>query len=287
MLSYRRLFIPVFAAAVAVCLLASPQTSSAQGLIWRLPKQEKFTILFYGKYTQTNEPTDPGGNRRVIQWDRELIVKSLGKAMGYHKGKEVPCRRMEISVRTGRVVDGDIDEGPAGKRVYNVLIPEFAITGKTVDKDSIFVSMLPIATDKAGKVQGLKKIGDTAVQPIKTAVLHVFPVVTLMGHYRQVKAGTSQGALDVAGKQIPAAQYTRYTASRVVESPASRSTNVASFAITKGDESPIGLAQWKVTLTREKKDSAQDRKEFKTVTTIVEELVARRIENEAIPALGQ
>lgn len=285
--SLRRTSASLCAAGFALCLFALPQAGRAQGLIWRLPKQEKFTILFYGKYTQTDEPAEAGGNKRVIQWDRELIVKSLGKATGYFNGKEVPCRRLEISVRTGRVVDGDIEEGPAGKRIYNVVVPESAIVGKTTDKDSIFVSMLPIATDKAGKVQGLKKIGDSAVQPITTPVLQVYPVLTLLTHYRSITPSTGAAALMVANKSVPADRYTQYSAKRVVESPSSRSTNVSTFAVTKGDESPIGLAQWKVTLTREKKNSAQDRKEFKTVTTIVEEMVARRIDNEANPVLGQ
>ncbi|MFQ5731180.1 MAG: hypothetical protein ACE5KM_04395 [Planctomycetaceae bacterium] len=287
MQSSRLFSLSPFVAGVAVCLFAVPQTGAAQGLIWRLPKQEKFTILYYGKYTQTDEPAEAGGQKRVTVWDRELIVKSLGKASGYFHGKPVVCRRLEISVRTGRVVDGDIDEGPAGKRTYNVLVPESRIIGKTIDRDSIFVSMLPIATDKDGKIQGRKKIGDTAVQPIKSPVLQVFPVITLLTHYRTIIATAGQEPITVGGKEVAPDQYTRYTAKRVVESPSSRSTNEATFWVTKSDQSPTGLAQWKVTVTRETKNSAQDRKEFKKVTTIVTELFARRVEIDANPARGQ
>jgi len=215
---------------------------------------------------------------------RELIVKSLKKAKGYHQGQEVDCRLLEISMQTGELSGGAIKPGPAAKRVYKVLVPESKIIGKPRDSEGIFVSMLPVATDKTGKtVMGLKKIGTGAEVPLTAPVLQVYPMLTLLQHYRSLNAMPAQGAIEIAGKQIT--QYTRYKATRVIESPSSRSTNEATLVVT--DQVPTGLAKWDVTLTREEKNSAQSWDERKLVTKITTSLTARTISfNDAQSELG-
>ena len=163
---------------------ASRRTASAQGLIWKLPAEEKCTVVFEGKLKQTEKTDDAGP---PIIWSRKLIIKSLKKMKGYYDNKEVDCRLLEISVITGENIDGQIETGPAGKRIYKILVPESKIVGDTVDADKIFVSMIPIARNRKGEIMGIRKIGNAKQQRIKSPALQVYPILTLLRHYRTQK----------------------------------------------------------------------------------------------------
>jgi hypothetical protein len=273
--------------AIAVLVFATQRPAAAQGLIWKLPAAEKFTITYSGTYTQADlpAPANPANAPKKPEIRRELIVKSLGRDKGYYNGKLVDCRLLEFTVSTGEVGDGMIvDSGPGARRAYKALVPESAIVGGTHDKDGIFASMLPVATDQSGKkVYGLIKIGDAPAREMKVPVLQTYPMLTLLQHYRSLKKESSPGAVEIAKMQVPAGQYTKYAATKVVESPSSRSTNTAE--IIRTDRVPTGLGAWKVTLVREEKNSAQSRSEFKKVTTITTDLVCREIKMEATSEL--
>jgi len=273
--------------AVAALVFAAQQPAAAQGLIWKLPAAEKFTLEYSGTYTQDDlpAPPTPANAAKKPEIRRKLIVKSLGKDKGYHNGKLVDCRVLEFTISTGEVGDGEIvDSGPGARRTYKALVPESAIVGSTHDKDGIFASMLPVATDQSGKkIYGLIKIGDAPARDMKVPVLQTYPLLTLLQHYRSLKKVSSPGAEMIAGMQVPAGQYTKYSATMVVESPSSRSTNTAE--IIRTDRVPTGLGSWKVTLVREEKNSAQSRSEFKKVTTITTNLVCREIKMDATSEL--
>ena len=277
----------LFAVLVTVITLAtSSQVANGQGLIWKKPGTKKFTVIYSGTYTETipNASTEKKPEIR-----REVIVRFLGKDKGFHAGKEVECALFEITVSTGEVKEGAIfDAGPGARRSYKALIPVSAIEGKAQDADGIFVSMLPIATDKTGKtVYGLMKIGGGPAKRMKSPVLQVYPMLTLLQHYRTLTEVSSQGPVTVAGKQLTSGQYKRYSATRTVESSSSQSINTAK--IIRTDSVPTGLGGWEVTLVRREKNAAQSRNEFKKetslVTTITTKLTCAEIKMDAVSEL--
>ena len=141
-------------------LLAETQQAAAQGLIRRLPTQEKMTAVYRGTYTQINGDEKTSDKTETLEWDRELKIKSLSKSKGFYQGKEVDCRWFEIEIKTGKNVDGDIVPGKSGLRIYKILVPDAKVLDSNRDADTIFVSMIPIATNASGKIMGIKKIGD-------------------------------------------------------------------------------------------------------------------------------
>lgn len=268
---------------LAVCFTAGLFTLSAtpalaQGLLWKLSDKPNFTVVYYGDYKQTDAPGTDGKPRAEIEWKRQLTVKSIKQAEGYYDGKKVPCRWIEISVSTDRIAEEEIDHGPAGKRTYTVLVPESRVLGKTHDDDSILASMIPIATDEDGKVQGMQQVGESPAAPIDSAVLQVYPVLTLLQHYRELKEATPQQPLDLTeaiGKQLAPNDYKQLSAVAVTESANQQTRNEAT--IYRTDEVPTGLAGWTVKVTHNAKNSAQKRSEFQLVTTITVNLKATEV----------
>lgn len=257
-------------------LAGNPRPAAAQGLLWHLPtEQENFTVLYYGTFTQKDIS---GGNQGVaaepIVWHREIIIKSLKKENGYYNKKQVPCRWVELSVRTGKF-DEDIDTGPAGKRVYKILVPESKVVGSTQDADTIFVSMIPIAKDKDGKVMGVKKIGNANPVRMKNAALHVYPILSLLHHYRSRSEVSGDTAITVAGQQVGAGGYKKYTAARQIESRSRRTTNKATMYFS--NNVPTRLAKWEVTVTHATKNSSQPRTAFMPTFEFTESMTARTI----------
>lgn len=254
------------------------QSAMAQGLLWKLPAEENVSVLYYGKFSQQDiSKGNTGEVGKTITWDREIIVKSLKKANGYYNGKQVACRWIEISVRTGQLDDGDINTGPAGQRIYKVLVPESKIISSTTDDNKILVSMIPVALDKDGKVMGVKKIGETNPKRMTVSVLKVHPMLSLLGHYRTLKQETGGEPLTLLKGQPPVSsdQYKKYTASQTTESPAHRSTNTATIYCT--DRIPTGIAQWEIKERHEAKNSSQSRKEFAPTYEYRSKMTAREV----------
>jgi len=281
----------LFCAAVLTCLcaVAPERQAAAQGLIWQLPKDENFSVLYEGTYTQKDAPDADGVEKQPIVWTRHLMVKSLGREKGIYRGREVGCRWIELIVRTGEYDSnrqGDpIDTGPAGKRVYRVLIPESRIIGDTQDAQTIFVSLLPIAETADGKIQGVKKIGQSDPVRMKVPVLQVYPILSLLHHYRTLTPATGTSTFTIEERRAPQTQYAKrtlttdeyqqYTAERHVESRTRRATNNA--VLFRSAEVPTGLLSWEVTVLHEGKDAGQGRDEFQTITEITTKLKVTKI----------
>ena len=262
------------------------QAAHAQGLIWRLSKEENFSVLY-----QTQQP--PGGNAEAAngRWTRELQVKSLKREKGYFNGEEVDCRWLEFVLRMGEYDSnrqGDpIDTGPAGRRIFKVLVPESRIVGKTRDADGIFVSMIPVATTQDGKIQGFKQIGRSAPVRMKVPVLQVYPLLTLLHHYQTLTLQPGQKSFQIGVRRAPQTRYTpqtlspdqykKYTAQRLIESRTRQVTNRAVISLCEPDRVPTGLLAWEVTVTHKAKDAGQKRSEFQKVAEVTSRMVAKEI----------
>lgn len=254
----------------AACASAATPVQ-AQGLIWSLPPDGTW-VRYEGTYTYV-ERRDESPVKNIAPWTRHLTIKSVGTAMREFRGEMTACRWIEIISTTGRDSEEGVDPGPLGTWKYRVLIPESAVAGALVD-DEIFVSMLPV-------LEGHRKFSDRPVEPITSGVLQVYPVLTLLEHYRQWE-GEPEPAAD-PGVPLGPMQATKRTATKVVESRRFRSTNTAELWLTPGSDKTFGLAKWKVTVVREEKDAIQPRSAFQAASELIEEMAATAGGTDAMP----
>jgi len=248
-----------------LCVLAS-QVAQGQGLIWSLPEDGTW-IRYEGTYQQIEiRPNSAEGNL-TIDWIRHLTIKSVGRETAEFKGKQVPCRWIEIKVQTGKTSESGIDSGPIGERVnpriYKILVPESSVTGKLKDEDNIPKSFLPI-------VRGYRKTGDNDPQEIRTKVLHVYPSICLIRHFESLEA-------DTAGPEDPdvglgAVTATRYTGTFELESLTARS--VHETQLWRSDQVPFGLAKWTVKIHQERKAANEPRSAFQPAVEVTVQMKA-------------
>lgn len=258
-------------------LCAGVENASAQGLIRKLPKQEKVTAIYNGTYTQVNGDEKTSDKTETLVWNRQLEIKSLSKSKGFYDGKEVPCRWFEIKITTGIIVEGEIIPGKSGLRIYKILVPESKVIDNPKDKDTIFVSMIPIATDRNGKVMGVKKIGDGSPEPITTGVLQIYSMISHLCHYKNVELlSANEPSVTVSGIDL---KQKKYKAEKIMENRTFRSTNKAE--IWSSDDSPFGLVKWVVKLVREKKNQVEKRDRFKVSSRITVSMTLRQIQQDA------
>lgn len=244
-------------AALGFCLAGSPPPASAQGLIRKLPAAGTW-VRYEGTYSQEESQSGAAG-KAAVEWTRHLWLKSLESETAEYEGKMEQCRWFEIKILTGKKSEMGIDTGPVGERIYKVLVPESRISAAPADKDGIPASFLPI-------VKGYRKIGKGAVKPFKAAVLQVYPVISLLMHYKPAKTSVGPQAEDVTiilGGQIKA---TKITGNYVMESLTRRSTNDGQVWLS--DDVPFGLAKWHVDLIREAKPDDNPREAFEQVNKI-------------------
>ncbi|MEX1097090.1 MAG: hypothetical protein WED34_13665 [Planctomycetales bacterium] len=250
--------------------------AEAQGLIWSLPADGTW-VRYEGTYEQTVHSADPTSAmpQTKLTWLRKTEIKSVGREDAEYAGQATPCRWVEIKTVTGKANPDfplGIDPGPAGTRVYKVLIPESRVLGKTVDEAGIPVTFLPI-------VMGHQKIGDGPVQALGGGVLQVYPSLTLLQHYPAIEPQSAQpedAQIRFAGGPVAAV---RHVASHTSEGPTNRTANEAEFWIS-GDV-PFGLAKWDVGLTRMEKDAAQPRGAFRLASESRERMEARQTGTDA------
>ena len=268
---------PLFlTAGIASIGLLLPQVSNAQGLIWSLP-EDGTSMQWFGTYKQTEERAGSDEGPQTIQWNRQLTIKSVGKETAEFRGRPVPCRWIEIKVVTGKPssdVEGGTDAGLIGARIYRVLVPEGQIYSTTVDSISIPVSFLPI-------VKGYRRFGEQEIQPIKSKVLQVYPLLAMLRSFRDLKSDAT-GVVD-PGVELGPVSATHLTGTSVVESPTIRSKNTTDLWQSK--DVPFGLAKWKVTITRETKNISDPRTAFKLVSSIEVEMGAQKVDTQAEPVL--
>jgi hypothetical protein len=253
----------LFSATFMLITFASVSFVNAQGLLWSLPEDGTW-VRYEGDYKETDLRPDAAEGALKIQWDRHVIIKSVGKETAKYEGKDVPCRWIEFKTLTGHTVEGAIDPGPAGQVIYKVLIPEIAITGKNTNLSDLPLAFVPV-------VKGFRKIGEHPVSKLNSGVLQIYPLISLLQQYDNIKEVAKED-LDLPLGSISA---NKQTASHKMERKESRSENQASF--WRSTEVPFGLAAWTVKIVREEKESSDDRSAFEQKADVVVEMKAAEI----------
>jgi hypothetical protein len=248
-------------ATVAFVACGVGRQAAAQGLILSLPKDGSW-VRFEGKLNQVEARPDAPEGDIAMEWIQHLTIKSVGSEMAVFRGKQVPCRWIEIKIQTGKASESGVDTGPVGDRVYKILVPEERVIGQVADSDKIPYAFLDI-------VKGYRRIGGE-VAPLPPGAFQVFPLVAPLGHYDAVDAAGSETE-DVA---IPSGSVKakKFKAVQRVESPTRRVTNEAEIWRCEPGTVPFGLVRWVAKTKIDRKDKTQPQSDFKTITQDTSEL---------------
>ena len=248
-MSVRSLFLAVF------CAISLPGSLFAQGLIWELPPDGSW-VRFEGTYEKEMPGPDSNDLAVKLKWTRHLIISSVGSEMADFEGEQTACRWLEFKNITGKETESGVAPGVSGPRIYKVLVPEKAISGKIIDQNQIPITFLPI-------IRGYRKNGDRPVEPLKTKVLRFYPMITMLEHYNKWDSEGEPASIDIPTGAVSAREY---KGTFLSESPSARSKNVGT--IWRTDEIPFGIAKWTVEVTRETKGGTQARTEFKRTSLV-------------------
>lgn len=244
------------AAFLMLWLSGSVPVACAQGLLWKLPEGGG-AVHFQGDYVQTLYSAADETEPTVIKWIRDLEITCGATENVERDGRTVPCRRITFNLDTRKESVGDIEPSPTGPRVYEVLLPESAVIGTAADKNGIPVSHISI-------LEGTRKIGDNAAEPIQAPALQIYPTISLLRHYQKLEPVSNEPeGLTIPFGSVSARQY---QASETLESTTSRSVNDAK--LWRSDDLPFGVAQWEVTIVRERKGVDEPRSAFRKASTI-------------------
>ena len=256
-------------------LLITPAVLPAQGLIWSLPEEEGTWVRYEGEYKQTEFRPGVATGDQVFNWRRNVTIKSLvtpeEHKTAMYRGRQVTCRWIEIKVETGKPGEQGLDTGPAGARLYKVLIPESRVFGtlvqnRSVDADGIPVSFLPI-------IRGYRKLGNRKEEVIKTKVLQIYPAISLLKHYKVLRPETGEPE-DPALEALGAVNAIKWVGAETLQSRVSQSEHSSEIWLSR--EVPFGLARWSVKVTRSRKRETDPRDDFskRTETTVEMKAVA-------------
>lgn len=252
---------------LAVC----GNVASAQGLIWNLPEDGTW-IRYEGTYTQLNRRPDSADGDLTLQWRRNLTIKSVGAEEAEFEGVMQPCRWIELKVETGKTTEGVLDAGPGGIRMYKLLVPVSAIQGTVYqpfgEGRERYVSFIPI-------VKGYRRIGDEPAQPIESGVFQLYPVISLMQHYRTLENGGQQPVTSAAGNF----DGWTYKARSTMETSSTRSTSTCD--VSRSEAIPFGVVKWTAKITIEIKGTTDPRTEFKESVILTEDMQAVSIGTDA------
>lgn len=230
--------------------------ASAQGLLWKLPKEDGTSTHFAGTFTQ--EVYDPVKQVLIdtAQWDRTMTISSVGKVTV----DDTPCRWIEFKTEMRKRGDVDSDPGPVAIRIYKVLIAEDLPFGEiATDKQdgSIPIVYLPIK-------KGYRKLSEQdQAEPIKPTVLQVFPTLSLVRHFRSLSAPEAADP-ELAG--LPEIKALKRTGENKMESRTFRTTNTTDFWVS--EQVPFGLARWRVSVLTETKSETAPRGDFVRIVKI-------------------
>jgi len=233
-------------------------STSAQGLIFSLP-EDGTGVVFEGELNQETVRPELEDGREEFTWTRTLSIKSVGREEAEFEGTVQPCRWIEIKVVTGKSGAGGIDSGLVGARIYKFLVPESKVSAAAADADGIPNSVLPI-------VRGFRRLGEEAVEPIKSKGLVVYPTLCLLPNYQAPEVVTASTIVDSLDKEN-SFDCRKMQAEFVRERPDARSTNTGSFWVSS--EVPFGLAGWEVKVVRESKGATDERLTFTPVGTVI------------------
>lgn len=239
--------------------------AAAQGLIWSLPEDGHF-VRYEGTYTQLVRRPDSTQGNLTLQWRRYLTIKSVGREEAEYQGQMQPCRWVEIKSETGKTSEGVLDAGPGGIRMYKILVPESAIRGSIYepvgDGREIFAAFIPV-------VKGYRRIGDEPAQEIETGVFQLYPVISLLRHYRDLSASGTPSNINVPAGDFEA---TPFQGKLVMETRSLRSTNTCEML--RSPTLPFGVVKWTAKTVEEYKGTTDLRSEFKEFVTLTEEMQA-------------
>ena len=263
MANVRRAFI----AAAAVVFFSAPIVV-AQGLIWQLPPDGTW-VRYEGTYKEVIARPENVQGDLTLSWDQHLTIKSVGSESAEYAGEEQPCRWLEFRVVTGKTVEGSIDPGPAGARVYKVLVPEALVTGQLADEKGIPVAFLPT-------VRGYRKLGTGEAKPLGENLLQLYPVVSLLQHYDSLEPVGQPETISVGNRQFTAQKY---QGSKTIESPTDRTINEA--VLWRSEDAPFGLVRWTVNVKREIKQATEARDAFRRHSEVSVDMTAREIDTGA------
>jgi hypothetical protein len=240
----------------SLLFVASARPAPAQGLILNLPKTDGAWVRFEGTVKQVEFRPDAAEGDITMEWIQQLTIKSVGTETATFRGKQVPCRWIEIKIVTGKPSESGVEAGPVGERIYKVLVPEERVRGELADTDKIPFSFLDI-------VKGFRKAGGQ-VTPLPPGSLQVFPLIAPVMHYEAVEvSGNDSEDVALPGGSV---KTKRYKAKRTIESLTERTINEAELWRSDGNTVPFGLIKWTVKTVLERKDSTQSRQGFKPLT---------------------
>ncbi len=244
----------------------------AQGLIWNLPPDGSW-VRYEGTYSQlVRRPNSTEGDL-TLEWTRHLTIMSVGTSDETIGDEVVPCRWLEFKVVTAQPA-ALLDPGAGGSRLYKILVPERAILGRVNDDANILVSYLPV-------VRGYRKIDDAEPQQIESGVFQIYPLVSYLHHYRDLKAESdTPEPTDIPMGVVPAVVF---RGEMTLESAETRSTNQAEM--WRSDEVPFGLAKWTVRDLREEKHATQSRDLFRETMEVTIEMSAHESGVDAVTEL--
>jgi hypothetical protein len=243
---------------------------SAQGLLWSLPADGAW-IRYEGDYTQVVQR----GNEAAVnlKWTRYITIRSVGKQDAEYQGVNQPCRWIEIKVETGDASGGVLDTGPGGLRMFKLLVPEQAIRGTVFEPvpkgKEIFAAFIPVA-------KGYRKLGDEEPQEITSGVFDLYPVVSLLRHYPDLKPVGNPESMQLAMTAVNAQLYRGAIA---VERTNYRSENNAE--LYRCSELPFGVARWNVTVQISEKATTDPRADFESTVTLREVMQAAEVGTDA------
>ncbi|MCA9057598.1 MAG: hypothetical protein KDA85_03835 [Planctomycetaceae bacterium] len=249
-----------FAASLLLTAMVTP--ASAQGLLHYLP-EDGIQVEYEGILTQATGVEDEA----PLTWNRELIIRSVGQEDAEFDGVVQPCRWIEIKVVTGKAGAQGIVPGPVGSRVYKVLVPESRIIPDAADEQTIPNHLIPI-------VRGYRRLGEESVEELNAQALRIYPTLTLLTTYDNPVPQGAPAPPEILKKDISVSAQ-QMKGQFVMERPESRSTNDGEYWVTR--EVPFGLARWVVTVTREAKESAAPRSDFKVVSILKVDMKLREI----------
>ncbi len=254
-------------ALLSVCLM--PTTAFSQGLFFKVPRPGDW-VRYEGTVKQWDSLPDPesGELKRPeapIEWQRHLHLKCVGEENAQFRGKTEKCVWLEMKVITGGRSELGPDPGLVGQRIYKVLVPTSVLDGKSRDTKNVPVSMLPI-------IKGFKRRAGEVV-PIRSKALRVYPLVTLLAHYKDPKSQQGSPGIPLANSGI------EYTGEFKVERKTSQAVNTATYWVS--DDIPFGIAKWDVSMKRSTKDIVDPRSSFQESSEIKVEMQAQEIRQDA------
>ncbi len=239
----------------------------AQGLLWNLPESGTW-VRYSGQYRQvTLRPQSEQGDLS-LQWQRTLEIRCLQREQAEYRGKEQPCVWIEFEMVTGQQVDGQLEAGPGSKRQYKVLIPESVVTGKKSLDADVSLAFIPI-------VKGYRQIGSGKVEPMKSQVLQVFPILSQVLIAEEAKIAAQEEVVVPAGTF----QADRIESSSAIEDRSSRTSNRTQLWVD--DKAPFGPVKWSVRIDREVKNVIDKRDQFKKHAEMTIQMEAVQTGNDA------